>query len=161
MLETISLHGKRRLRLTPNRSASWQDTKWLMLIFAVVVFTIAIGWAVVGVWVILPFAGIEVVLLIFIMYQVSRSTYRWETLDIEPHTIHFCTRHRTLSFTRPSAHIIFTESENDWHLPIVTLADGEQRIVLGEFLNLEDRALLKETLDNEGIMVCRNHWWKT
>ena len=89
MLETISLQGKKRLRLTPNRSASWQDTKWLMLIFAVAVFTIAIGWAVVGVWIILPFAGVEVVLLIFIMYQVSRSTYRWETIDIAPHTIHF------------------------------------------------------------------------
>ena len=95
------------------------------------------------------------------MYQVSRSTYRWETIDIAPHTIHFCTRHRTLTFTRPSAHIEFTEDENDWRLPTVSLVDGEQRIVLGEFLNLEDRALLKETLGNEGIMVCRNHWWKT
>lgn len=132
-----------------------------MLIFAVAVFTIAIGWAVVGVWVILPFAGVEVVLLIFIMYQVSRSTYRWETIDIAPHTIHFCTRHRTLIFTRPSAHIEFTEVENDWRLPTVSLVDGEQRIVLGEFLNLEDRALLKESLGNEGIMVCRNQWWKT
>jgi len=161
MLEAISYQGNRRLLLSPNRSASWQETKWLMATFAVVVFTIALGWALVGIWVILPFAGAELLLLVFIMYQVSRSTYQWERIDIHPQHIRVSTsKNDVFVFSRVQSHVEFTEDDNDWLLPTITLVDGKNRKMLGAFLNLEDRILLRNALRDRGVMICRNHWWK-
>lgn len=155
------------LRLLPNRSASWSDTKWLMLVMVFFVMVIAIAWAFVGAWVILPFAGIEVGLLAYIMYRVSLSTYRLEEIVI---TSEFITINRgrlplssfkeSLQLKRDNLHIEITETENDWHLPKIAFVTPQQTVDVGAFLSLQDRKALTEHLQNLGIPNCRTHWWK-
>jgi hypothetical protein len=33
-------------------------------------------------------------------------------------------------------------------------------VEIGDFLNLEDRELLKNELEQAGLIVCRNKWWQ-
>ena len=155
------------IKLTPNRSASWEHTKYLMFAMVFFVMVIAIAWAFVGAWVILPFAGIEVGLLAYVMYRVSQATYKTEIITIEPNTVtlvrgriplkKFREKHQLL---RDELHIEVIETENNWHLPDIRLVTPRLSVSIGSFLNLADREQLTEYLRNSGIPNCRTHWWK-
>lgn len=163
----VTNDSEQTIRLTPNRSASWVDTKYLMLTMVFFVMVIAIAWAFVGAWVILPFAGIEVGLLAYIMYRVSHSTYRAEEIKITRSLVtlskgrlplkRFKEQHQ---FARNDLHIEVIETENDWHLPDIRLVTPTKALSVGAFLNLSDRKTLSSHLRTCGIPNCRTHWWK-
>ncbi len=151
------------IELHPNRSADWIHNKWLMLAMATVAFTIASGWALFGIWVVFPFAGIEVALLCYILYRVSRQTYQKETIAIEKTHIYVQSnqRHSTvISLLREDTHLELAESQLDWYLPQVKLVSGDTSVAVGEFLNQSDRHKLFEEIKKLGIPAWRHHWWK-
>ena len=57
------------IKLSPNQSASWRETKIVITIMVLLVMSIAIGWTMAGAWIILPFAGLEVGLFAYFMYR--------------------------------------------------------------------------------------------
>ena len=81
------------ISLQPNRSADWVHNKWLMAGMAGVALIIATMWAFFGIWIVFPFAGIEVGLLCYLLYRVSHNTYRTQTLSFEKDYVHI---HRQL-----------------------------------------------------------------
>lgn len=156
-----------KIRLTPNRSASWAHTKYLMMAMVFFVMVIAIAWAFVGAWFILPFAGLEVGLLTFIMYRVSKETYKAEMITISDKTVTFVRGRiplRTLreehQLARNTLHVEVIETENNWQLPDIRFVTPEISVSVGDFLNLPDREQLAEYLRNAGLPNCRTHWWK-
>ncbi len=162
MLVTRTSEQELSVRLCPNRSATWQQTKWLIALMGLVIFIIAVGWLVAGVWVILPFAGIETGLLAFLFYRVSKSTYQYQDIIIKPESILVSVGKRApvLTLPRNSSHLAFYEGETEWHLPELQLVSPPHNIVIGQFLNHADRHRLRHILSDAGIMVCRKNWWK-
>ncbi|MGB2427371.1 MAG: DUF2244 domain-containing protein [Alteromonas sp.] len=155
------------IRLLPNRSATWANTKLLMAAMIFFVMVIALAWAFVGAWVILPFAGFEVGLLAYIMYRVCHSTYRSEVIKISSQSIEVMRGKLPLNsyreiykFNRAEVHIEIIETENDWHLPDIRIVTDTQSLSIGSFLNLADRKELSRELRNSGLPNCRTHWWK-
>ena len=162
MLQVTQDNNTAVIRLMPNRSASWYETKWLIAAFALFISTIAIAWALVGAWLILPFAGVEVLLLALLMHYVSSLTYQWETVEINTTTVIITssTQHaRTL--LRASTYVDFTNEPDSWLLPKTILYDDEHAVEIGHFLNESDRDLLKQSLINAGLIVCQRQWWKS
>lgn len=161
MLEVTQDNNTAVIRLMPNRSASWYETKWLIAAFALFIGTIAIAWALVGAWVILPFAGVEVLLLALLMHYVSSLTYQWETIEINTNTVVITSstcNARTLQ--RESAYVDYTNEPDSWLLPKTLLYDDVHTVEVGHFLNESDRELLKQSLKNAGLIVCQRQWWK-
>lgn len=152
------------ITLRPNRSATWRQTKWVIAIMVAVVMIIAVAWTFIGAWIVLPFAGLEVGLFAFLMYKVSRFTYSKQVISITPHqvTVEFGYREveRLAAFTRTDLNVYYTQTENNWELPKIALNDGQQLCVIGDFLNLEDRVILKQSLEDAGLIICKNHWWE-
>ncbi|MBT0587469.1 DUF2244 domain-containing protein [Alteromonas oceanisediminis] len=155
------------ITLTPNRSASWSHTKYLMAIMVFFVMVIALAWGIVGAWVILPFAGIEVGLLAYIMYRVSQATYRSETVKVTANEVTYVrgklsgkSQRSYITLSRDELHIDVIETENNWCLPDIRLITPEHTISVGSFLNLPDRQQLTDLLRDCGIPHCRTHWWK-
>jgi len=137
-----------------------------MIIFMLgVVLTIAIGWLIVGVWMILPFAGLEVSLFALLMYLVSRHTYRSQEITLTAQAItvknKLGSRESSSSINRMGSFLQVVETERDWNLPVLYLVNENQRINIGAFLNLKDRQALRNMLKQEGIPTCRTYWWKT
>ncbi len=79
--------GVSRFVLTPNRSLSWRGTLWLFLSLVVLSTTIGIGFAARGLWLVLPFAGLEMVALGVGLYVVARNSYRREVIHVAHHDI--------------------------------------------------------------------------
>jgi uncharacterized membrane protein len=153
------------ITLSPNRSATWQQTKWVIAVMSAVIIIIATAWTFVGAWVVLPFAGLELGLFAYLMYRVSRFTYNEQTINIDSEyvTVKFGYRIKKTqaTFERKLVDIYYSESDNNWELPKIALCSKHQKLLVGEFLNLEDRVLLRDDLQKAGFVICRNQWWKS
>jgi len=111
MVEVSTFEHQVQLHLSPNRSATWQQTKHLIAAFALFISSIAIAWSLAGAWVILPFAGLEVGLLALIMYLVSKATYRWETLLISSNSIQVTSSNGiSIEFFRPDTSLYYKKT---------------------------------------------------
>jgi uncharacterized membrane protein len=152
------------ITLTPNRSATWRETKWMIWFMVIIVFIIAGGWTLVGAWIILPFAGLDVGLFAYFMSRVCRQGFAQQIITITDDivVIEEGIRRREVARTYDRNQLSFEvcETERDWHLPDVVLCLNDYRLNLGEFLNLDDRMVLKETLENIGMPLSRTNWWK-
>ncbi|WP_269520867.1 DUF2244 domain-containing protein [Alteromonas sp. BMJM2] len=148
------------IHITPNRSATWKQTKFLMLAFALFISSIATAWAVAGAWVILPFAGAEVFTLICVMYITSRATYRWEDITITPATIEITTsQDNRWMLNKTASYLYFIEDTRFGRLPRIILKDDLCECEVGSFLNESDKDQLSTHLTSAGLLRCSNKWW--
>lgn len=153
-----------RIELSPNRSVSWREAKLIITFMICVVMIIAIAWTFVGAWVVLPFAGLEVGLFALLMYKVTYFTYYKQvvTFYADKVTIEAGVNRRKSSneLNTYSLSLHYNESDQDWHAPVATLVNDQQRIRIGEFLNKQDLQLLKQYIQEQGVPVVRNKWWQ-
>nr|WP_136252147.1 DUF2244 domain-containing protein [Ningiella ruwaisensis] len=165
MVVTKKEPDKTVIVLSPNRSATWQQTKWVIGVMVAVVMIIAIAWSFVGAWVVLPFAGLEVGLFALLMYKVSKFTYTKQVINISKDDIvvEWGTKRaeQRHQFSRDNLYVYYWESDEGWHLPRISISNSNKKLEIGTFLNLDDRETLKATLEDAGLLVCRNKWWQT
>lgn len=159
MVEHLECDQGVRLLLTPNRSLSWQGNVRIWLALFVVSLVISMGMAIAGAWVIVPFAGLELMALAAGIYVTSRNCQVREVLMIGPGGI-------TLEKGR-------TKKHSEWHFPgqytrvrvrlprhpfapsKLFLTHREQSIPLGPFLNVEDTQILLRILEGKGVTLDR------
>ena len=155
MVEVSTFEHQVQLHLSPNRSATWQQTKHLIAAFALFISSIAIAWSLAGAWVILPFAGLEVGLLTLIMYLVSKATYRWETLLISSNSIQVTSSTGiSIEFFRPDTSLYYKKDLSLKCVPQLVLQAPLQQFEVGSFLNLEDKERVHKCMQKAGIAVC-------
>lgn len=150
--------------LTPNRSLTWNEAKWVMSIMVFFVMVIALAWSFVGAWLVLPFAGIEVGLFAYLLYRVTLWTYLKQVITFHDNEITIETginkRISNESINTHGLEIHIRKSDLNWRPPIFTLQNEGLQIKIGEFLNIEDMKILKQSFEELGYIVCDNHWWK-
>lgn len=150
--------------LTPNRSLTWFEAKLIMTFMVSVVMIIALAWAFVGIWVVLPFAGLEVGLFVLLMYKVTRFTYLKQvvTFTKQDITVEMGIERRQTIQTIPrfGTDVYYSETERNWRTPKITLHNGNNHIQIGQFLNDDDMAILRQEIEKLGFPICREHWWK-
>jgi uncharacterized membrane protein len=165
MVKVKHKQGSVILTLQPNRSANWQQNKIIIMVMAAFVMFIAIAWSLVGVWIILPFAGFEVGLLAFLMYRVSYSTYQKQIITIEEDTLTFHAGvyypKRYLEFSKDKVAVKTVEPKTQYEQTQITLFDSHQRTNIGQFLNQADRTTLLQHLEKAKLHIHKEKWWKT
>ena len=143
--------------LTPNRSASWEFNCLVLKVFGLLIFGIAIGWSLMGVWVILPFAGIEFALLVYFVYRTSADCYRKEVLHLSSGTISLERGRKSpvvqYSFDRASCEFIKTHPSHFWSAASINLKSRGRLVRVGRFLNKQDTDTLWQLISRSGIPV--------
>lgn len=76
-----------RFVVTPNCSMSWRGNKILVVSLAIISFGIAGAFAMRGLWVILPFAGLEMLMLTAILYWCCLRATQCEVISIDADNI--------------------------------------------------------------------------
>ena len=71
-----------RFVIRPNCSLSWRNALRFYTGMVAVTFGIAITFAIQGAWLILPFAGLEMLVLGVALYVVARRNARWQSISI-------------------------------------------------------------------------------
>jgi len=72
-----------RIILSPNRSISWFELVIFYLFTCVVALAIGIFFTLQGMWLVLPFSGLEMIALGICLYLTSRKVYRREVITLD------------------------------------------------------------------------------
>ena len=132
--------------VTPNLSAQWRTTKIFMWIVSGFALTISLVFAMSGLWMIVPFAGAEVIALVALMYHVARKCHRQQVIYVEQDRIRVEEGYHSPRFAWDSelfwTRLIVNKSPHTWHPDKLILRGRQRQIEIGEFLNEEDKKQL-------------------
>lgn len=134
----------------PNHSASWQANKWVLIAMCCLSGVIAGGFALVGAWPILPFAGLEMLALTSALYYVCwklryRHVVTLEADKVRIHKGHYHPRQQWC-FDRDNTTIQVMSQPHPWDAPQISLCNRGEQVSLGEFLSKEDTNTLLQLL---------------
>ena len=73
-----------RIVLSPNCSISWRELVLFYLFTCVVAIAIGLFFTLQGMWLVLPFSGLEMLALGTALYLTSRKVYRKEVITLNP-----------------------------------------------------------------------------
>lgn len=150
MIEVQNGRGETlRVIVMANRSMSWKANLYLAASLGVICLGMALAMASFGMWMILPFAGAEVVLIVVCLYLTQKRLSRKEVITVDNEairlewgynqpevTVHLPRRWSRLSYSCPES--VFEVG----HLSVI--AHGRQ-YALGGCLNKDEkRALYRE-----------------
>ena len=141
--------------LTPNRSMSWRGNQYFILSLLLLSGTMGIGFAFLGAWVILPFAGLEMLALSGALYYVSwKLNYRHvinvqrDRLTIEKG---YYKPKKVWRFKREDTAFTIEPEQHPWDAPTLRVRHKQDLIVLGEFLSKADHKQLVKALSDAGL----------
>lgn len=147
-----------RITLSPNRSLSWEGNKKVIWSLGSVCGGIAIAFTLIaGTWVMLPFAGLEILALSTGLYYVSWKLSYQHVLTLSETTLTiekgiYRPRGRW-QWQKQQSRLITSAPKHDWEAPNLTLTNDEQSIEIGNFLNRDDANELIDYLKKEILVV--------
>lgn len=137
--------------LRPNQAASWRDNRIFLMVAGLLLTLIAIGFALMGAWLILPFAGLEVMALTGLLWYVFTARSRQEVVHFsEQEIIVEQGRHRPEQIwrcQRPWCRF-HLRRRHPWYPRQLKLRCHQREIEIGSFLNDDERSRLQHYLQD-------------
>ena len=139
--------------IQPNPPMSW---KMLCIVFAImssVILACGIFFYTTGLTLILPFAGLDVLVLGYALYITAKNAKVREVVRIQPCSVvvergHW--RPETITeFERAWFRLDLIKSNNGWHPSQLIFRSGDKQLEIGKFLVEEERQDLAKLLDKE------------
>ncbi|MFO8025990.1 DUF2244 domain-containing protein [Thiohalophilus sp.] len=137
--------------LRPHPPSSWKANLWIVGLAALLCLSFAIGFALAGAWLILPFAGLEVMALFGLLYYVSLKTRVQEVIQFNHQEIRFQRgrRHPVLEWHCPRywCRLHVTPPAHPWYSSQIHLRCHDKEVELGHFLSDRDKRILVRNLN--------------
>lgn len=139
-----------RFILRPNRSLSWRGS--LLFYFSLLIISsgIAIGLALLGLWLVLPFAGLEMLALGIGLYVVACRCYECEVISINGDSIRI---ERGRDYPREQwtlgrmwARVVLERCPREWYPSRLLIRSHGRSVEVGRFLDEEERQRLADEL---------------
>ena len=138
--------------LRPNNSASWRFNMMIVASLAFIAFIISSFFALQGLWLIFPFAGLEVGFLFICLYLRMRANTKTEiiTFDNDKVLIERGCYHaeKSWEYHRMWAKIFVKKPATRGYPKQVFIRSHGKELELGSFLNKEDKEILIKDLKN-------------
>jgi uncharacterized membrane protein len=155
MVEFETQDQIQRLVITANRSMSWHENKRILVFMFCVNMAIALGWAAMGAWMVLPFAGLEIALVGFGMYYVSWKLSFKEIIIVEGDSLSlqkgFYFPKQQWDWQRRDTLLIKRPNKYRMSAPTLFLKHLNQSVEIGSALNLNEKKELREHLIRLGL----------
>lgn len=143
--------GTRCLVIEPNQSMSWQTLVSLYLLMVFVSLVIGLAYFHIGLTLVLPFCGLEMLALGAALYVTSwRGSIR-EVVTVDEKSVAIesgrdkpIERHE---FQRPWTRVILERSAGSWYPSRLLIRSHGRQVEIGSFLNEEERRGLAEALN--------------
>lgn len=157
MIEPLACDEGQRYLLTPNRSMSWKGNVRIWTALFILSAVIVTGFSLIGAWVILPFAGLELTALAAGFYYTSRQCQKQEVLVLGPELIRLekGMKHKEAEWEMPRQYsrVWQDEARHPFTPPKLHLQFRNDEVPLGNFLNIEDTETLIAILQRYGILI--------
>lgn len=145
--------GGIRFVLRPNRSLSWKGTIIFVLGLTVLYLLIGIPLAILGFWPILPFAGLELIVIAICLYWVSLKNHRKEIIWIDDRSVRL-ERGRSqpdecVEFIKAWTRVDLQKSGHAWYPSRLLLGAQGRFVEIGAFLHEDERRSLARELTEQ------------
>lgn len=132
--------------IRPNCSLSWRSTVWLLAGFAALIGCIATGFAFLGAWMILPFAGLEVAVLYIALYICAQRNSRCEVIAVGRDSVTVTRGRREPDegheFQRAWARVVHEHPVHHWYPSRLLIRSHGREVEVGNCLTEEERKQL-------------------
>ena len=139
-----------RITLKPNKSLSWKSNLLFIIAISVTCGAIGIGFYLVGASLILPFAGLEILLVGICVYFVVNRTYKQETITMTPERLKIekglSKPERVWEYFRVWAYVIVEKPKHPWYPAHILITSKGERVPIGDFLTEKEKLTLVENL---------------
>ncbi|MEX1669960.1 DUF2244 domain-containing protein [Zhongshania guokunii] len=143
--------------LRPNCSADWPENR--RIIQTVMVFNGLLGlcFAANGAWLLLPFMGIEVLLLWLVLGKVFRKLQIQHIVSLDPQNLSIdvghqrCERH--WQWPRQTSFVLVTVLPHPWDPLQISISHCGESVSIGDFLNKDDSRELLSALRQNGLSI--------
>ena len=137
----------------PNCSASWRANKLVLLALAVPSLGIATGFAMMGAWPILPFAGLELLAVGSALYYVNWKLQYRHVITLSEDSVRidkgFYAPRQSWQFPRQGTGLAIVPEQHPWDGPGLSLQRTGESVSIGEFLSRDDSLKLADLLRRE------------
>jgi len=153
MVTADRLEAKNTFRLTikPTRSISWRGNLIFLLLISTPILIIAFGFLYVGAPIILPFAGLEILIVLLASYYVYQKTNKQEIITISPEKLIIekgkFRPETSIEFIREWAYVFVERAKHPWYPVHIVISSKGQRVPVGEFLTDDDKKIFIEKMD--------------
>lgn len=136
--------------IQPNASLSKQGAIWLVSGLSVVMLLISAGFAWFGLWLIAPFAGLEIILLVVVFRFVLKGSRRKQVIEIDADEVRieegFDCPECASSFKRQWVQVVLEPARIRGYPTRLFLRSAGKQVRIGEVLNDEERLQLAQQL---------------
>lgn len=144
--------GNGYIVLKPNNSATWRFNMMVVASLALLATLISTFFLLQGLWLIVPFSGLEVLALLGCLYLCARSNIQTEVIKFSPDKV-IIEQGRTFAeksweYHRTWAKIFVRKHQRIGHPDQVVIRSHGQEVELGSFLNSDDKETLVKKLRN-------------
>ena len=141
--------GNGLIILKPNNSATWRFNMMIAASLAFLATLISTFFLLQGLWLIAPFSGLEVLVLLGCLYLCARSNIQTEIIKFSPDKV-VIEQGRTFAeksweYHRSWAKIFVRKPRHKGHPDQIVIRSHGEELELGSFLNKDD----KQTLVNK------------
>jgi uncharacterized membrane protein len=134
------------IQLTPNCSLTPRAALYFFLSLCVVTFSIAIGMALHGLWPILPFAGLEMLVLGWALHASMQRRHWMQVITVTDDQVavetHERNTHDRIVFPRHWAQVKLRRADTHLHPSRLTIESHGRSYEVGGFLTEEERRAL-------------------
>jgi uncharacterized membrane protein len=129
---------------------SWKEAKRFYLGMVIVSMSIAALFASRGIWMVLPFAGLEMLALGAAMYYVARRSYNCQIVLVSQDKVEIFTVGHTstpgVTFQRAWTRVELRNPEHAWYPKQLAVGSHGRFVEVGHWLSDAERSVLAEEL---------------
>ena len=142
--------GNGYIVLKPNNSATWRFNMMVVASLAVIALLISTFFMLQGAWLIAPFSGLEVLVLLGCLYLCARSNIQTEVIKFSRDKV-TVEQGRTFAeksweYPRTWAKIFVRKPKHRGHPEQIVIRSHGKELELGSFLNKDDKERLVSNL---------------
>jgi len=138
--------GNGYIVLKPNNSATWRFNLMVVASLAFIGLLISSFFMLQGLWVIAPFSGVEILILLVCLYLCTRSNIQTEVIKFSPEKVIIeqgrTFAERSWEYQRIWAKIFVRKPKHRGHPDQIVIRSHGKELELGSFLNKEDKEKL-------------------
>jgi len=133
-----------------NQSMSWRQTLWFLYATYAVTGVIVIMCMYHGLWIVLPFSGLEMLVLTICLYVVSCRTSTYEVITVNQEQVIIETGRRQVRerkvFPRYWAKVALTAPPHRWYASRLVIGSHGKKVEIGRYLIEQERIDLARAL---------------
>ena len=132
--------------LRPNRSWTWRSNIYFAASLLCVSLVVAAAFAARGYWMVLPFSGLEMGVLLACLHYCVRRTHEQEVLTFSADELIVEKGHqrpeRTYRFSRFFARFLVEPARHPWYGDRIAIRARSENLEIGRFLTAEEKTRL-------------------